>query len=143
MTEGFLEHVLLSKKRYDQILDPVALDFGLTRMELDLLLFLHNNPAHNTAAEAVRLRQWTKSHVSAAVHALQKKGLLAAGHPPGNRKVLRLTPLPAAQELLARGAAAQEAFRRALFQGFTPEEARLLEGMLQKIARNLRDNGEA
>ena len=31
MTEGFLEHVLLSKKRYDQILDPVALDFGLTR----------------------------------------------------------------------------------------------------------------
>lgn len=142
MTEGFLEHVLLSKKRYDQILDPVALDFGLTRMELDLLLFLHNNPAHNTAAEAVRLRQWTKSHVSAAVHALQRKGLLSAAHPPGNRKVLRLTPLPAAEGILRQGAEAQAAFRRALCGGFTPEEILLLEGFLRKIARNLRESEE-
>ena len=143
MLEVSLENLLLFHKLYDQTMDPVAQGCGLTRMELDLLLFLCNNPAHNTAAEAVRLRQWTKSHVSAAVHALRQKGLLAAGHPPDNRKVLHLTPLPAAQGILARGTAAQEAFRRALFQGFTPEEARLLEGMLQKIARNLRDNGEA
>lgn len=76
MTEGFWDKVLLLKGLYDQTLDPVAQRWKLTRMELDLLLFLHNNPDHATAAEAVRLRRWTKSHVSAAAHSLEEKGLL-------------------------------------------------------------------
>ena len=77
MTEGFWDKVLLLKGLYDQTLDPVAQRWKLTRMELDLLLFLHNNPDHATAAEAVRLRRWTKSHVSAAAHSLEEKGLLS------------------------------------------------------------------
>ena len=139
MTEPFLEHVLLLKEAYDRTLDPVAQRWRLTRMELDLLLFLANNPAHNTAAEAVRLRQWTKSHVSAAVHALQDKGLLSAVHPEGNRKTLLLTPLPAAGEPIRDGQEAQRAFFQAMRRGFTPEEERALEAISEKITRNIRD----
>ena len=134
-----MEHVLLLKEAYDQTLDPVAQRLGLTRMELDLLLFLANNPAHNTAAEAVRLRQWTKSHVSAAVHALQDKGLLSAQHPEGNRKTLLLTPLPAAGELIRDGQKAQRAFFQDMRRDFTPSEEQALEAILKKIARNVRD----
>ena len=50
MTEGFWDNVLLLKGLYDQALDPVAQRWKLTRMELDLLLFLHNNPDRATAA---------------------------------------------------------------------------------------------
>ncbi len=103
MTEGFWDKVLLLKGLYDQTLDPVAQRWKLTRMELDLLLFLHNNPDHATAAEAVRLRRWTKSHVSAAAHSLEEKGLLSLAHPPGNRKTLPLTPLPAPGLSFRRG----------------------------------------
>ena len=71
MTGIFWDNVLLFKGLYDQTLDPVAQRWNLTRMELDLLLFLHNNPTRNTAAEAVRLRRWTKSHVSAAIRDLK------------------------------------------------------------------------
>ena len=139
MTEPFLEHVLLLKEAYDRTLDPVAQRWRLTRMELDLLLFLANNPAHNTAAEAVRLRQWTKSHVSAAVHALQDKGLLSAVHPEGNRKTLLLTPLPAAGELIRDGQKAQRTFFQDMRRDFTPSEEQALEAILKKIARNVRD----
>lgn len=139
MTEEFWDNLLLLKGLYDRMLDPVAQRRQLTRMELDLLLFLHNNPAHNTAAEAVRLRQWTKSHVSAAVHALKARGLLAARHPDGNRKTLRLTPLPAAQPILQEGREAQRAFFQSMRRGFTPEEERTLESISEKIARNVRD----
>ena len=139
MTEAFWDNVLLFKGAYDQILDPVAQRLGLTRMELDLLLFLANNPAHNTAAEAVRLRQWTKSHVSAAAHSLRDKGLLSAGHPEGNRKTLLLTPLPAAGPIVQEGQAAQRAFFQAMRRGFTPEEERVWEAISEKIARNIRD----
>lgn len=139
MTEEFWDNLLLLKGLYDRMLDPVAQRRQLTRMELDLLLFLHNNPAHNTAAEAARLRQWTKSHVSAAVHALKARGLLAARHPDGNRKTLRLTPLPAAQPILQEGREAQRTFFQSMRRGFTPEEERTLESISEKIARNVRD----
>ena len=139
MTEAFWDNVLLFKGLYDQTLDPVAQRWSLTRMELDLLLFLANNPAHNTAAEAVRLRQWTKSHVSAAVHALQDKGLLSAQHPEGNRKTLLLTPLPAAGELIRDGQKAQRTFFQDMRRDFTPSEEQALEAILKKIARNVRD----
>ncbi len=139
MTEAFWDNVLLFKGAYDQALDPVAQRWKLTRMELDLLLFFANNPTHNTAAEAVRLRQWTKSHVSAAVHALQRRGLLSAEHPKGNRKTLLLTPLPAAAPLLLDGQTAQRSFFQAMRRGFSPEEEQVLETISEKIARNIRD----
>ena len=139
MTEAFWDNALLFKSAYDQALDPVAQRWALTRMELDLLLFLSNNPAHNTAAEAVRLRRWTKSHVSAAVHSLQDKGLLSAEHPEGNRKTLLLIPLPAAGAMVRDGQAAQQSFYQAMYRGFTPEEQQALEAISEKIARNIRD----
>ena len=139
MTEGFWDNVLLLKGLYDQALDPVAQRWKLTRMELDLLLFLHNNPNRATAAEAVRLRRWTKSHVSAAVHALEGRGLLSAVHPPGNRKVLSLTLLPAAENAIRQGTAAQNRFVETLNRGVSPEELPLAAQIVQKIARNIRD----
>lgn len=142
MLHILLESLSAFKKRYDQALDPVAQSCGLTRMELDLLLFLHNNPSRSTAAEAVRLRRWTKSHVSAAARALQDKGLLSAGHPPGNRKVICLTPLPAADDILRQGLEAQARFFAALSRGVTPEERQAMERLMEKIARNLRDYEE-
>ena len=139
MTESFLEHVLLLKEAYDRALDPVAQRWKLTRMELDLLLFLHNNPDRATAAEAVRLRRWTKSHVSAAVHALKARGLLSACHPQGNRKTLLLAPLPAAQPILQNGLEAQQSFFQSMRRGFTPGEEQALDAIAEKIARNIRD----
>ena len=139
MSGSFWDNALLFKGLYDQALDPVAQRWALTRMELDLLLFLANNPGRNTAAEAVRLRQWTKSHVSAAVHSLRAKGLLSAEHPEDNRKVLLLIPLPAAGEILRDGQAAQRSFYQAMHQGFTPEEEQLLESISIKIAQNIKN----
>ena len=139
MYQPFWDNILSFKKIYDEALDPVAQECGLTRMELDLLLFLHNNPEYNTAAEAVRLRRWTKSHVSAAVHALEEKGLLSASHPPGNRKTLRLTPLPAADHIIRQGVAAQSRFVEMLNQGVTSEELALVEQVSRKIIKNIRN----
>ena len=42
-------------------------------MEYDIIMFLHNNPHHNTAAEIVRIRKSTKSHVSSSLKKLENK----------------------------------------------------------------------
>ena len=139
MTESFLEHVVVFKDAYERAQGPGGPRGGRTPMEQDRRLFLHNNPGSATAAEAVRLRQWTKSHVSAAVHSLKVRGLLSAAHMEGNRKTLRLTPLPAAESILQEGREAQCAFFQAMRRDFTGPEERALEDILKKIARNVRD----
>ena len=42
-------------------------------MEYDIIMFLHNNPHHNTAAEIVRIRKSTKSHVSSSLKKVGKQ----------------------------------------------------------------------
>ena len=84
-------------------------------------------------------KRQTKSHVSAAAHSLEEKGLLSLAHPPGNRKTLLLTPLPASGPVLQEGRQAQRSFFRSMCRDFTPEEERALDAIAEKIARNIRD----
>ncbi|MGN0802445.1 MAG: MarR family winged helix-turn-helix transcriptional regulator [Candidatus Faecivicinus sp.] len=129
--------ITLGKRAYDQAMEPVCARHEITRMELDVLLFLANNPGHDTAAELVSLRGLTKSHVSAAVASLTERGLLTGSHRGGNRKTIHLAPLPAAQAIIADGCAAQQRLHAALLQGFTPAERALLQGAGDRFMQNL------
>ncbi|MDE6280827.1 MAG: hypothetical protein K2M15_03395, partial [Oscillospiraceae bacterium] len=70
---------------------------------------------------------------------LQDKNLLSAEHPKGNRKTRLLFPLPAAEEIIRDGQAAQRSFYQTMLRGFTQEEEQLIEAIAKKIARNIRD----
>ena len=46
---------------YYELLSGAVCDrYELTQMEYDILMFLHNNPQNNTAAEIVKIRKSTK-----------------------------------------------------------------------------------
>ena len=70
-----------------------AEEWGLSRAEVDVLLFLQNNPGCNTAREVVELRGMAKSGVSKAVDALVRRGYLAAAPDGRDRRVVRLEPV--------------------------------------------------
>ena len=55
-------------------------------MEYDILMFLHNNPQHNTAADIVKIRKSTKSHVSTSLKNLENKGLVERIQSKDNKK---------------------------------------------------------
>ena len=82
--------VTLGKRAYGQAMEPVCLRHGITRMELDVLLFLAVNPALDTATDIVEKRRLTKSHVSLAVNALVHKGYLSRTFQENNRKTVHL-----------------------------------------------------
>ena len=134
----FRDSLFLSKRLYDQTMQPVCDRFALTRMELDILLFLANNPAYDTASDLIERRGLAKSHVSVSVQALEKAGYLRRVFHPGNRKTMHLELLDAANPIVERGQAAQEAFFAAVFAGFTPQEQQHLRGDFARIANNIR-----
>lgn len=61
---------------YNRLATKAAEESGITRPEGDILIFLRNNPEHNTAKDIVRLKGVSKAYVSKAVEPLLQKGLI-------------------------------------------------------------------
>ena len=78
------------KKYYTVQFEGAAAAYGLNQLEIDILLFLHNNPELCTASDICRYRALAKSNVSAAVERLRTSPLpfhtaKAAGSVRGSR----------------------------------------------------------
>ena len=138
----FWENLKIISSFYSRCIKSVCEKYGLTQMEYDILMFLTNNPQYDTAADIVRVRALTKSHVSGAVRNLQTRGLLSAYFLDGNRKTIHLRITAHASAVVEDGLLAQEKFRRQLFRGFSPDEGERCRQMYQKICRNACDGLE-
>ena len=91
------------QKTYERLLGCTAESCGVSRIELDILLFLRNNPGCDTAHDIVRIRRIAKSHVSKAVELLCRRGYLSAETDKTDRRIVRLRLLPAAEETVKAG----------------------------------------
>lgn len=124
---------------YSACLEPVCRKYGLNRTELDILLFLSNNPQYDTAADICAVRSLAKSHVSTSVRTLEGAGFLEKYQLPADRRSLHLRVLPAAEAVITGGRAAQERFCSVLNAGLTPEELHAFERTCEAIMRNVQN----
>ena len=131
------EHYFSGETLYTKMVAPLCEKQGLTYMEFTVLLFLANNPGRDTAAQIVACRHLTKSHVSISVRSLEEKGLLTRTREADNRRVIHLQLTPAAESFVREGRAVQEKFYEVIHAGFTPEENRLLQGLIARIDDNI------
>lgn len=138
MTTEFWEIQSLLKTLYANCVEPVCEKHQLTRMELDILLFLANNPQFDTAASIVEIRHLTKSHVSTSIKNLEARGFLTKSYAPGNRKTAHLAITPAATQMIADGKCAQESFQKIIFQNFSEKERDTIRQLFSQIADNIR-----
>ena len=71
---------------YEILMASVCEKYDLRKLEYDILLFLYHNPKYHTAADIVRIRKSTKSHVSTALKVLEEKGFIIRTRSPQNAK---------------------------------------------------------
>lgn len=116
---------------------PLGEELGLSQLEMELLLFLRNNPELNTARDAAAYRGFAKSNVSTAVEALERKGWLTVEPDPDSRRVKRLCLRMERAGDLERLAACQGGILRVLTADFTPEEAETLRVLLDRMGKNV------
>lgn len=138
MQMEFWEGVGLMRKLYQQSVEPVCTRFSLTHMELDVLLFLANNPDFDTARDIVERRKLTKSHVSSSLSGLEERGYLERSFQPGDRRTAHIRLLPEAAAAAEAGRQAQHRFFAAIFRDISSEEAGAMERTFRKITDNVR-----
>lgn len=130
------EHFFPTKALYSACMEPVCKKHRITRTELDILLFLANNPQYDTASEIIEIRCLAKSHVSTSIKALELSGLLTKHYKPGNKKTAHLSLTQRAAPLIADGRQAQEHFLHVMCDGLSDEEIGLLHRCFHRIHEN-------
>lgn len=126
------------KRFYDQELYRTAAAYSISKVEADVLLFLHNNPDYNTARDIVEYRYIAKSYVSKAVELLIQKGYIAAMEDSVDRRVIRLCILPASDEIICAVREAQNYILDTIRKGITEKEEDQMKQILMKVSANIR-----
>ena len=137
MLSEFRNNATLTKKVYDRTIEPLCGFYHITRMELDILLFLANNPGYDTAKDIIEQKRFTKSHVSSSLKLLEEKGYLERSFRGDNHKTVHLTLQPASQQIVDAGQEAQRKVFNKIFGGLTADEIQVLEKITEKIRANI------
>ena len=76
------------------------------------LFLLLQFPQHNTAAEIVKVRKSTKSHVSTSLKKLENRGFVKRTQSEDNKKHIEIFLLDKAEEIVEAGINAQKQFAK-------------------------------
>ena len=133
------EHYRNGEKVYSRIIEPVCKKFNLTHMEFVIIMFLYNNPIYDTAADIVKYKRLTKSHVSNEIKKLTDRRLLTQVYDANNRKSIHLSLTEEAKEIAKIGREYQESFQEVSLKGFSDEEIDTLISYIERINNNIKD----
>ena len=96
---NYFDTMARAQKGYARLLEPICKKWDLTRNELDVILFLSNNPDFDRAVDIVNHRGLAKSHVSMSVTSLESRGLLERIPDPADRRTIHLKLTEKAKEI--------------------------------------------
>ena len=121
---------------YEKVTGSVCEKYHLTHMEYDILMFLHGNPQHNTAADIVMIRKSTKSHVSVSLKSLERKGLIRRVQSASNKKRIEITLTERSAPIIDAGTQVQAQFSKDVLSGLTQEEKDICISIFCRIHDN-------
>ena len=134
---AFFDILGQSQKVYSKLLEPVCRKWDLTRSEVDVLLFLYNNPQYDRAADIVVHRGMAKSHVSMSVASLADRGILERLESLEDRRAVRLQLSGEGKAVAVDAQKAQRQFFDLLYLDISEEELVIWEKINQKVCKNI------
>ena len=124
---------------YFKVIDPLCKKYNLTHIEVNIIMFLYNNPNYNTAALISKYKRLAKSHVSTTIQALVEKGLIKRGYEDNNKKTIYLYLLEGSIKIAKEGKLLQDKYKDIVLKGFSSSEVDTLFKFLDRINSNLLD----
>lgn len=136
---NYFDTMAKAQKGYARLMDPICKKWDLTRNELDVLLFLANNPEFDRAVDIVNNRGLSKSHVSLSISNLERRGFLERIDDPDDRRTVHLRLLPQSEQITVAGQLAQRRFFSYLHQGVSQEQIDLMVDFARKVNENIKN----
>ena len=118
---------------YESFCIPLCKKYQLNQSDLDMMLFLANNPSYNTARDVCEIRGMKKGIVSVTTERLVKQGYLIRENDSADRRIQRLYLTKLCQEIVTEGKQMQRHFLEAITSELTEEEMLLYQKISDKI----------
>lgn len=122
---------------YHQEFQSLCTEYDLSQLEIDILLFLKNNPSFNTARDICLMRGFAKSNVSKALETLKAKGYIFSQEDAESRKVHRLFLKPEKESAIQKLLECQKSCFAVMLQGFSEKELELFRSLMQRVDENM------
>ena len=122
---------------YHTVLAPLCEQTQLPPAAVDILLFLANNPGHDTAAAVCRMRGLKPGIVSFHVDRLVTEGYLLRRSVPGDRRKTSLVCTEKAAPVIEQGRTLQRAFAEQLADGLSEEDLEHFRRCIAAFDRNI------
>ena len=122
---------------YESYCAPICEKYRLKQSELDILLFIGNNPEFNTARDVCEIRKIKKGIASVMIENLVERGYLIREADPKDRRIQRLVLTEQCDPVLADGRCRQKDFFDAVHSGLTAEELQLYQQLSDKILQQI------
>ena len=122
---------------YHAVIAPLCEKTQLPPAAVDILLFLANNPGHDTAAAVCRMRGLKPGIVSFHVDRLVTEGYLLRQGVPGDRRKTMLLCTEKAAPIIAQGRVLQHSFAEQLASGLSEEDLEHFRRCIAVFDRNI------
>lgn len=132
----WLGKIYLLEQYLQECITPICKEYHLSGTEMNVLLFLYNNPSQNTATDIIKYSRMAKANISKAVEHLIRRDLLVRMRDTQDRRVVHLCLTPIAESIMPDLLGASEQYLRGVFEGFTPEEMHAFSGYHNRLAAN-------
>ena len=140
MIDDGLESLLTGQqfRRFqERVYAPVTETYGLSLLDIRVLLYLSEHSKYNTAKDIVQRHHWTKSHVSKSIEELIEKGLILRVPDDTDRRKVRLLVCEKADPVLTKVRALHLTMYQVLFRGVEEEELAVVKRVAEKISGNI------
>lgn len=128
--------------RYTSMIQKEAQRAGVSKIELDILLFLRNNPSFDTAKDIVEYRGMAKSYVSKTLEQLKEQGFIELKEDAHDRRLQRIQLTAKSLPIANQAKHAQEQFYRHILKGIPEQSILEMKDIFRKIRDNIDDKEE-
>lgn len=126
------------KKLYEKLSYKITEEYGLNKIEIEILLFLKNSSL-NTAKDIAERRLFSKAYISQAIYQLSASGYLMEEADTHDRRCVHLFLTEKAESVCQELIKLRERMKEIIYRNLSEEERSAMIQIAQKVARNIQE----
>ena len=131
--EDMLKEFSVIRKVYAKIFTQLFNSEDLSPNEIDILLFLSNNPSIDTSKQLVYFLDVSKGLICRSIDSLVKKGFVTSSPDEKDRRIQRLKLTKNADSVIRQLSQVSEYIDSVILEGISKEEIEQTKNTLEKI----------
>lgn len=125
------------KKMVERACESLMENYGLRKIELDILYFVAHAGSHDTAKDITHTRHISKAHISKSVDNLRRRGYIDLLEDEGDHRCFHIHITKEGEPVIREFEQIRRQVYKTMFAGITEEEKRCMQNVFRKIASNI------